>query len=55
MENNAKNYNNSTDIKLPKPPVIESKGSPSPSHRILRGIYDDTPRNEYGGAIGRDC
>ena len=42
---NVFTYNHVPTIKVTTKPV-HLKG-PCP--------YDDTPRNEYGGAIGRDC
>jgi len=35
--------------------VSPTKVTTKPIHLKGPRPYDDTPRNEYGGAIGRDC
>ena len=40
---------------VPNNHVCPTKVTTKPVHLKGPCPYDDTPRNEYGGAIGRDC
>lgn len=41
-------------VNLPKAHTI-TPPTPDVLRRALRTLYDDSPRNAYGGVIGRDC